>query len=58
VNRKNVNYAPHKHFSIVRKGLYKEVVAYKRLYGELVYYVDHYYYANDSKEMKYMLGVK
>ena len=48
--------APHRYFSIIRTGCYAEVAAYKRLYGELVYYVRHYFYKRESKTMQYMLG--
>jgi len=50
-------YAPHKYFSIVKEERLAEFLVYRKLYGELVYYVDKYFYRRESKEMKYMLGV-
>jgi len=46
----------HRAFSIQRIECQQDIKAYKMIWGDLIAFVDHYYYPMDSKEMKYMLG--
>ena len=45
-------------FQAQREACRQDIVAYKMIWGDLVAFVDHYYYALDSKEMKYLLNTK
>jgi len=42
-------------FGIYRQECSQDIKAYEMMWGDLVAFVDHYYYPMNSKEMKYML---
>ena len=45
-----------RYFEIVRAECLVDFKWYKKLYGDRVYLIDHYYYPKDSQIMKYMLN--
>ena len=52
----NANYPLYHYFSVVKEKCRSDALCYRKIYGDLVYWVDHYYYSKNSPEMKYLFG--